>query len=95
MGVFPYQEKAFIPKFNYQGNVMSNNHDFEMCWQEPIDGRGCYLGVYLHNGKPTVDFYLESLYSDGGVNVLAELSYEELLSLHNTTKEMLNIINEK
>ena len=49
----------------------------------------------LHNGKPTVDFYLENLYSDGGVNVLAELSYEELLSLHNTTKEMLNIMNEK
>ena len=44
---------------------------------------------------PTVDFYLENLYSDGGVNVLAELSYEELLSLHNTTKEMLNIMNEK
>lgn len=69
--------------------------DFELCWQEPVDGRGCYLGVYLHNSKPTVDFYLENLYSDGGVNVLAELTYEELLSLHNTTKEMLNTINGK
>ena len=69
--------------------------DFELCWQESEDGRGCYLGVYLHDGKPTVDFYLENLYSDGGVNVLAELSYDELLSLHNTTKEMLNIMNEK
>ena len=66
--------------------------DFELCWQESKDGRGCYLGVYLHNGKPTVDFYLENLYSDGGVNVLAELSYDELLSLHNTTKEMLNVL---
>ena len=66
--------------------------DFELCWQESEDGRGCYLGVYLHNGKPTVDFYLENLYSDGGVNVLAELSYDELLSLHNTTKEMSNTI---
>ena len=74
---------------------LDNNPDFELCWQEPVDGRGCYLGVYMHNGKPTVDFYLENLYSDGGVNVLSELSYEELLSLHNTTKEMLDIINEK
>ena len=48
--------------------------------------------MYLHNGKPTVDFYLENLYSDGGVNVLAELSYDELLSLHNITKEMLNVL---
>ena len=40
-----------------------------------------------------MDFYLENLYSDGGVNVLAELSYDELLSLHNTTKEMLREFN--
>lgn len=64
--------------------------DFELCWQEDNDSRGCYLGLYLHEGKPTVDFYLENVYSDGGVNVVTKLSYQQLLDLHNTTKEMLD-----
>lgn len=67
---------------------------FELCWQEDNDGRGCYLGVYLHEGKPTVDFYLENVYSDGGVNVVTELSYQQLLALHNITKEMLDNFNQ-
>lgn len=68
--------------------------DFELCWQEDNDGRGCYLGIYLHEGKPTVDFYLENVYSDGGVNVVTELSYQQLADLHNTTKEMLDNFNQ-
>lgn len=64
--------------------------DFEICRQEDNYGRGCYLGIYLQEGKPIVDFYLEDVYSDGGVNVVTEMSYQQLLDLHSTTKDMLD-----
>ena len=35
--------------------------DFELCWQESEDGRGCYLGVYLHNGNTHSGFLFGEL----------------------------------